>query len=516
MFSTFKQFTSLFKLENIRRIYLTLFISMFSIVSNSQTVGDAVIYPTNYIGKKIEFFFFDVKGNASGVNSSAKATDYYITDDMNGIRISIYGDDAHPAHPSAGTVLSSEYTAMINSIKNARAARSGKDFYVFASKKLDGQNSFPAWTKDANGVIVTEYVKLLIDYFQFMKNNDITIDYLAIQNEEMYNEGNITPAKHKAIVDSVRAFTARMKMKMPLIIGYEDYGPNKNNWMKNLFNNNWIDYMDVYGTHYYPHLRPISGLNEDLKYANAAQKPFWSTEPHWDNKSDVDDWQEAEEGMCALWDQVEVGMTGFMWWAYARSGSLRGNLMRAASVPLKDAQMIDMNDVDGRGTMTNGKLQTRAFRENNLITVYVVNNHVSNVYTNYGFGISEGSIVGNVSATQWTKASGSIDGATSTLSPESASKFRMTIPAQSISIFSFNIDTNTSINDVVKGSLKLIHNNNVLQIITDNPNVGFHIFNSNGQLVDYKKRNQTVDTSNFSKGIYIVKTSNGVTERFVI
>jgi len=442
-----------------KTITLICFIAIILIAlpAFSQTGGDAIIYPDNYIGKKIEYFFFDIKGNASGVNTTAKATDYYVTDDMNGIRVSIYGDLSHPAHPAAGQVVASEYTAMINSINNAKAARSGKDFYVFASKKLDGQNSFPEWTKDANGVIVTEYVKLLTDYFQLMKNEGITIDYLAIQNEEAYNEGNITAAKHKAIVDSMRNVTASLGVKMPLIVGYEDYGPDKNNWMKNLSNGNWMSRMDIYGTHYYPHLRPMSNLLSDLNYANAANKPFWSTEPHWDSKDTADDWDEAEQGMCAFWDQIEVGMSGFMWWAYARTGSLRGNLMRTTSVPMKNAQMIDMNDIDGKGTNTYGKLQTRAFREGNIVTVYAVNNNATTSYSNYGFGLSVGTISGSVSYTQWLK-SGSINGTNGTVVPESNTNYRLTLPAESITVFSFNVDTQTSLNNILNKTLDIYPN----------------------------------------------------------
>ncbi len=496
---------------------LLLFALVFIVTSigYSQTNGDAVINPNNYIAKKIEHFYYDIKGWPNSINTNTIANNLFVDDDMNGIRISIYGDNTRPAHPQAGVVVESYYTEMLNSLARAKTARGNKDFSIFASKKLDGQNSFPAWTKDANGVIVTEYVKLLIDYFLFMKNKGYEIDYLGIQNEEMYNEGNITPAKHKAIVDSVRAFTARLGLKMPLIVGYEDYGPNKNNWMKNLYDNNWMDRMDIYGAHYYPHLRPINNLITDLNYANAANKPFWSTEPHWDNKADVDDWQEAEEAMCALWDQVEVGMTAFMWWAYARSGSLRANLMRATSVPLKDAQMIDMNDIDGKGTRTYGKLQTRAFREGNIITVYAINNHASNSYSNYGFGLSVGTIAGNVTATQWTKTSGSIAGAVTTITPESANKYRMTLPAGSITVFSFNVDMQTSTPNAIERKSLVLHHNTKLQIISNNSTISYQVFNISGNKIADANYTTPIDTSNWLSGIYIVQLSDGTTARII-
>ena len=128
---------------------------------------------------------------------------------MNGVRVSIYGDETRPAHPSEGVVDESYYTVTLTSLERARVARGTKDFYIFASKKLDGQNSFPAWTKDADGVISTEYVKLLTDYLLFMKNKGYEVDYLAIQNEEQYNEANITAQKHKEIIDALRIISVR-------------------------------------------------------------------------------------------------------------------------------------------------------------------------------------------------------------------------------------------------------------------------------------------------------------------
>ncbi len=440
-------------------VFFSFFLS--SPIIWSQTNGDAVIFPSNYIGNKIEHFFYDIKGWPGSINNTSIASDLFVTDDMNGIRISIYGDATRPAHPEPGVVIESYYEPMLNSLARAKAARGDRDFSIFASKKLDGRNTFPAWTKNSNGVIVAEYVKLLTDYFLFMKSKGYEIDYLGIQNEEEYNEGNITPAKHKAIIDSLRVITQRIGVKMPLIIGYEGYGPNKNNnWMQNMKNNGWLDRMDIYGTHYYPHLRPINNLKADL--AHAGNMPFWSTEPHWQHREGVDDFNQAEQAMCALWDQVEVGMSAFMWWNYKRSGSLRGNLMRHASVPLKDARMIDMDDVDGRNTFTYGRLQTRAFREDNTITVYAINNHASNIYENYGFGLHEGVIASDVNYTQWIKGE-AIIGSTGKATIESnLRKFRLTIPAFSITVFSFEIDPSQKDDTILLHELFSSTNGNVV------------------------------------------------------
>ena len=497
-------------------LFSTLIITMvFAISTVAQTGGDAVIYPEKYIGNKVEHFYFDVKNGADKVHSTSFANDLYITDDMNGIRIPIYGNESHPAHPSAGVVIDSYYTSILKSIEFASTARTGKDFFIFASKKLDGQNSFPAWTKNTNGVIVTEYVKLLTDFLLYMKGKGIEIDYLGIQNEEEYNEGNITPAKHKAIVDSLRNITARNGLKMPKIVGYEGFGPNKNNWVRDLKNAGWLDRMDVYGTHYYPNLRPYSKLITDLSFI--GNTPYWSTEPHWDGKAEVDDWKEAEEAICALWDQLDAGMSGIMWWAYKRSGSLRGNLMRTFTVPLKDATLIDMIDIDGRGTNTYGKLQTRAVREDNTITVWAVNNHATTSYQDYGFKLYQGALVGNVSYRRWIKGQ-TIDGTTGNATVEGNNIFRISIPAQSIFSFTFNYDlslglsgTNTGIATLsVAPSVATSH----INISGINEGETYQIFDLAGKLQSTNQTNN-LDISSYRQGIYIVRTMDGRTVRFV-
>ena len=108
-------------------------------------------------------------------------------------------------------------------MKLARAAK--PDVIFFASKRLEGKESWPDWTKDANGVIVEKYSSLLADFLSFMHTNGFKMDLLGIDNEGEYNDGNITPQKHKAIVAAVKAFCATNGIHMPKIIGPETYGP---------------------------------------------------------------------------------------------------------------------------------------------------------------------------------------------------------------------------------------------------------------------------------------------------
>lgn len=497
-----------------KSIILVLLIC-FGSQAYGQTYGDAIIYPNTFIGSKIENFFYDLKGWPNSITSSTFANDLFVTDDMNGIRIPIYGDASHPAHPSAGQVVETEYSQLLTSMARAKTVRGAKDFYVFASKKLDGQTSFPDWTKDANGVIVSEYLKLLTDYILFMKTQGYEIDYLGIQNEEQYNEGNITPAKHKAIVDSLQKISVRLNFKMPLIVGYEDYGPNKNNWMKTMKNSDYLGRMDIYGTHYYPDIRPLAGLKSDLAYA--GNMPFWSTEPHWDDGTTVDVWDAAEQAMCAFWDQIDVGMSGFMWWSYKRTGNLRGYLMQTTSALIKDAQMIDMDDIDGPGTATYGKLQTRAFREGNKLTVYAINNNANATYSDYGFGLSVGTITGTVYYKQWLKT-GAITGTNGSIIPQTNLKFNLTLPAQSITVFSLTIDIKTSVDNVGANTEIL----NIFPTLVDNElningltqNSSYQVFEMSGKKV-MESNLKLLNIASLSKGYYVLRSTTGQVAKFI-
>lgn len=390
-------------------------------------------------GQLINVFYYDIKYGNKAVKSVAQAKEIFTIDDANGIRIPIFGNIGKPAHPSEGVVLDSDYESIINSINLAKEARGVKEFKIFASKKLDGQNSFPDWVKDENGIIPKKYAILLADFIAYMNAKGIQIDYLGIDNEFVYNEGNITPEKYSETIDELRILATARGFEMPLLLGYDDYGPNKRNWVKTLMNNGWGDKMDVYGTHYYPEYRPKTKLLADLDLI--GDRPFWSTEPHWNSKSADDDFEEAEAAMVSLWDQIDVGMSGFMWWAYGLDSSLRSNLIRAASVPLLGAKPIKITDIDGEDISELGKLQTRAFIEDKTITVYAINMSSSKIMNNYTFKLEGSSIVEKVNCIQWSSLS-SNEGEHYVLNPtgDDVNVFSQTLPKRSISRFVFTIE----------------------------------------------------------------------------
>lgn len=390
-------------------------------------------------GKLIDVFFYDVKYAARNITTLTQAYEIFKEDGANGLRVSVLGTDKDNAHPSEGVVDEDVYERFITSIKLAKAVRGANDTYVFASKKLERKASFPDWVKDDKGIIPEKYAILVADFLEFMESKDVKIDYLGIDNEFVYNEGNITPQKYAETIAELRRLAVERGFEMPILVGYEDFGPNKNNWIKTLIEGGWGNTMEVYGTHYYPQYRPKAKLIKDLDLVGDI--PFWSTEPHWNTKADVNDFDEAEQGIVALWDQIDVGMTGFMWWDLNyKVNNVRKNLIRAISVPLLGARPIHITDIDGEDITELGKLQTRAFKEDKIITIFAVNMNTT-FRKDYTFKIEGAEINSGVATLQFTEDEVK-EGVEKLIDVVGANSniFTFTLPKRSITRFTFTIE----------------------------------------------------------------------------
>lgn len=400
----------------------------------------ATIYPNQSYSRQISHFFLDLKGWQNLASTPEKAHVYFVDQDMNGVRVNIHGEPNKPAHPASGVVDGSYYEVMITSIKNAQEARGDKPFEIFASKKLQGKESFPDWVKDSNGVIPEKYVELLVDYFKYMNAQGLEIDYLGIDNEINFNEGNITPVKFNQIVNLFRQACIDNDIKMPKIIGpdrYEPMGDVDNCWIEEFMTAGYGDNLDIYGTHYYPNHRYLDKLTYELGLIE--DKPFWATEPHWDKAEKRGGLMiAAEEAICALWDQTDNGMEGFMWWAYGTSPVERQYMCEEVSVPIYKAQPIRMDDLDGPDIQTYGKLQSRSFRRGNTLEVYFVNN-TATTYKDVAAAVDAKTIDGLITMTVFTESTAAQGGETSTIEPVSTQIFSFTLPPYSMTHFTISL-----------------------------------------------------------------------------
>lgn len=408
-----------------------------------ELVTDAVIYP-NTGNQEIKYVFYDLKSVFRASLSDAAINNYFVTDGFNGIRINIWGTrdkpdttNGRPAHPEPGVVLPEYYANDVAMIK--KALEVNPDLIIFASKKLNGKYSFPEWVQDSSGVIPEQYVILLADYIEYMASVGIPTHILGLDNERLFNEGNITPERFQQIVDLLEELAVERGFPMPQIIGHEDYVPGYTNWMRDLAANDAVDRLDIFGTHYYPHDRntnKVARLESDLAYA--GDLPRWHSELHWNAKSDVDDILEVEDGFASLLDMTDKGFEGLMWWDYKRS-NYRGVLMRHLTTNLIGYTPVLMDDHDGSDTLTDGKLHTRAYRNGNKMVVWILNINETNSFDDYSFKLNSGEVTSEVAYKQWID--GNATAVTGTANVQADNAFSLNINTQSVTMLTFDIAT---------------------------------------------------------------------------
>ena len=368
---------------------------------------------------------FDIKG-ISGYNvTPGYAQELFANDRMNILRVPIWGNTNNPAHPSAGMVIGSYYDDELYAMANARAVNSNVIF--FASKKLDGPDSFPDWTKNASGVIASQYALMLADYLDFMWTNGFAIDVLGVDNESTYNEGNITPSVYNSVINSLRSLSVSRGFPLPKhFIAPENYSPDTN-WLSTLLNNGWGTNLDIVGTHYYPGSRPLAKL-QNLT-ALGGTRPDWHSEVHWENNfGDVMD--NAEAALATLFDCTDTGLSAYVWWAYTESG-VKGGIEQAFSVSTTQTRPVTTTDSDGTKA-TLGKLIARAYRNGTNLVFWVLNN-TTNQYSPCAFSINAGTLIGPANYQQWDIA-GSVLG-----SAALASATNFTLPIAPRTVTEINV-----------------------------------------------------------------------------
>jgi O-glycosyl hydrolase len=412
-------------------------------VRMSSPISNAILYPDTRM-HTIEHVYFDLKSPGATNMSDARADNLFITDGFNGVRTSIYGtrdrpDTANgkPAHPAEGVVDGKYYAPEIAAMRKALARN--PDLIVFASKKLNGPYSFPLWVLNASqtGINASKYAIMLADYIEYMAAEGIPTHILGVDNERAFNEGNIGPDNFRRVVDNLRTLSQERGFPMPLIIGHEDFGPSRGNWMATLVANGWFDRLDLFGTHYYPSDRTPGGiakLESDLALSGHLDR--WHSELHWNSRSEVLDILEIEDGFASLLDCTDRGFNGLMWWAYARNG-LRGTLMRELTTNLLGHQPIVVTDHDGQDILVDGKVHTRAFRKGNQIVLWVLNLNPENVFTDYAFRLATGRLAGPVTLRQWSEdAPEGVTGEAASIDP---SAFRISFGANTVTQLKFAI-----------------------------------------------------------------------------
>jgi hypothetical protein len=175
--------------------------------------------------QRITDWGYDIKeGGKAEVLTPEYARELFIEDRMTCLRIPIYGDEPHPAHPADGKILESYYEPVLSAMTNVRKVL--PNVVLFASKKSERRCTFPKWVLSDGAVVPKAYADLLADYLRYLQAHGFTVDVLGIDNEMELDHGKISPQSQNAIMDRIQNLSAQLNFPMPHhFIGPDSYRP---------------------------------------------------------------------------------------------------------------------------------------------------------------------------------------------------------------------------------------------------------------------------------------------------
>jgi O-glycosyl hydrolase len=295
---------------------------------------------------------------------------------MNLLRIPVRAIDAHPAK-GIENIRGAVYADDVDAIRTAKAAKPSID--VFASLKLLGDKTFPGWVKDGGDVSPAKYADLLTDYLAFMKGKGIVVDWLGIDCERKFNEGNITPAKFNKIVADVKAWCRAHDVKVPGFIAAEDYGPSEDTgWLQDLAQTPaGFSEVDHVGVHIYSKHRDAGYVNAMQKLANNDHgKGLWDSEVHWNDldKDGATQFDDVKPGMLSAFDHFDLGFRTMSWWAFQPRSQKTKSAFIMSELVSSTIGAAPLPTDDGSKEVANGRLNARAFKNGpNQVTLWVAN-----------------------------------------------------------------------------------------------------------------------------------------------
>ena len=347
-------------------------------------------------GQRINDWGYDIKeGGAAEALTPEYARELFVDDRMTCLRIPIYGDEPHPAHPASGKIVESYYAPIISAVGNVRAVL--PNVVIFASKKSERRRTFPKWVLHDGAVAPGPYAELLADYLRFMQVHGITIDVLGIDNEMELNHGKISPQCQEAIMDRLERLSAQLDFSLPRhFIGPDSYRPRPE-WVREMLQLPGDDRLDMVGTHYYPEHRPMADL-ERLVSAGKG-RPTWLTELHWPGKmAHGDTLVEGQRMLATVFDATDAGVSGFVWWGYQRAG-LEGAIEQAVTRSLVGTSPMAIFADKGTEGLT-----VRAFRSDGGIVLWIINDLPVKDPAPLDFRLDRGRFSGGVEASQWKES----------------------------------------------------------------------------------------------------------------
>jgi hypothetical protein len=195
-------------------------LSLLSMFPLAASAVDITIAPLTATGPQVQRWGWDLKAFADRLDTPSEAQKLYGDLPANLVRFPIFAD----AHFQDGTVNEARYTTELLSLSRIVAVK--PSVQIFASLKLQGATTFPAWvqsTEDgsifgnaAKKPLVVEYARLLADFVSYMAGKGYTVHYVGPANE---TGQCLTPDRFGGIAASLKSQLATRGLPIPQIVG---------------------------------------------------------------------------------------------------------------------------------------------------------------------------------------------------------------------------------------------------------------------------------------------------------
>ncbi len=346
------------------------------------------IDPGTSIGPKIIRAGWDIKEWPGRLNTVGEARGLYVDVDANFLRVPFFPQ----AHAENGDVDESQYDIELAAMRSVVAAR--PDVEIYASVKLNGANTFPAWVSQAtanwplqNGNIFgntvlrpnpEHYSTMVADYLQYLKDEGIKIHFLGLNNE---TEGAVPANRYVATYDLLES-----KLDAAGFVGeYRDFEyvgpdsfgiPTAERFIDDLADLGRLDTIDYVASHYYP--QHGSGNESDwLDLSNlSGGKPLWHTEFHMPgNTAAINELsQTVRDALSVVFASFRNGVDSYIWWDSGNSlNQVRDVIKRDVMTTTLGATPVFTSPAyQGKGD-PDGLPLYQAFVEDSKVTMWIVN-----------------------------------------------------------------------------------------------------------------------------------------------
>jgi len=363
--------------------------------ASGQTVQ---INPEDLIGPTILRAGWDIKAWPARLDTEGEARGLYVDVDANFIRIPFSPN----AHNEDGTVDVAEYATELAAIRSVLAVR--PDVEIYASVRLGGANTFPAWVSAPTAAWPAEtgsifdntvqrpnpehYSTMVLDYLSYMRDEGISVDFLGLNNE---TDGAVPFNRYIATHDLLEAkldaagFVGEFRDFK--YVGPDTFGLNSAvQFVDDVADAGRLDTIDVVASHYYPQF--VSGDESDWRdLSTISGRPLFHSELHMPGNSAAiaELSQTVREALAVQFASIRNGVDSYIWWDSGNNtNEVRDVIKREVmTTTLGAAPVFTTPTYQGRGDVDGAPL-FQAFVEGSQVTLWIANpgNDMNNLPVN--------------------------------------------------------------------------------------------------------------------------------------